>query len=46
METIADASFVFGLLVIAFLLVVGPLAVCFGADSRLDEVARRRRLHG
>jgi hypothetical protein len=30
--------------VIAFLLVVGPLALAFGADSRLDEAARRRRL--
>jgi hypothetical protein len=34
----------FGLLVIVFLLVVGPLAVFFGADSRDDDVARRRRL--
>jgi hypothetical protein len=34
----------FGLIVIAFVLVVGLLAVFFGADSRLDEVARRR--HG
>ena len=33
----------FGLLVIAFVLVVGPLAVLFGADSRTDDVARRRR---
>ena len=33
-------------LVIAFLLVVGPLAVLFGADSRFDEAAWRRRWHG
>jgi hypothetical protein len=32
--------------VVAFLLVVGPLALLFGADSRLDEAARRRRWRG
>jgi hypothetical protein len=30
-------------LVIAFLLIVGPLALLVGADSRFDEAARRRR---
>ena len=34
------------LIVILFLLVVGPLAVLYGADSRIDEVARRRRRAG
>jgi hypothetical protein len=34
---------VFGYLLIAFLLLVGPLACLVGADSRLDEVERRRR---
>jgi len=34
---------VFGLIVIAFVLVVGPLAVFFGADSRTDDAARQRR---
>jgi hypothetical protein len=34
---------VFGLIVIAFVLLVGPLAVLYGADSRGDDVARRRR---
>jgi hypothetical protein len=29
-----------------FLLVVGPLAVLFGRDSRIDENERRRRYHG
>jgi hypothetical protein len=29
-------------IVIAFLLLVGPLALLYGADSRLDERARRR----
>jgi hypothetical protein len=33
----------FGLLLIAFLLVVGPLAAYYGVDSRVDDVARRRR---
>ena len=38
-----DDVLVFGLIVIAFVLVVGPLAVLYGADSRVDDVARRRR---
>jgi hypothetical protein len=33
----------FGFLLIALLLIVGPLAYFFGVDSRIDEVARRRR---
>lgn len=32
----------FGFVVIAFLLVVGPLAYLVGADSRVDDVDRRR----
>ena len=32
--------------IVAFLLLVGPLALKFGADSRVDEAARRRRWHG
>ena len=40
----AHTVLVFGLLVIAFVLVVGPLAVYYGVDSRVDDVARRRRL--
>jgi hypothetical protein len=39
-----DHVSVFGVIVIAFVLVVGPLALFFGADSRVDDVARRRRL--
>jgi hypothetical protein len=34
------------LLVVAFLVLVGPLALVFGADSRVDDVARQRRWHG
>jgi hypothetical protein len=29
-------------LIIAFVLLVGPLAVLAGTDSRVDDVARRR----
>jgi len=37
----------FGLILIALLLVVvGVLAVVAGADSRVDDVARRRRYSG
>ena len=32
--------------VLIFIVVIGPLAVAFGADSRLDEQARRRRWGG
>lgn len=33
----------FGLVLISLLVLIGPLAVIAGADSRLDEVGRRRR---
>jgi hypothetical protein len=33
-------------IVLAFLLLVGPLALRFGADSRFDEADRRRRWTG
>ncbi len=36
----------FGYILIALLLIVGPLAYFIGADSRIDEVARRRRYGG
>jgi hypothetical protein len=36
MEQIAHAS-AMSIIVIVFLLVVGPLAVFYGADSRLDD---------
>jgi hypothetical protein len=36
----------FTFFVIAFLLVVGPLAYLAGADSRIDEVERRRHYSG
>jgi hypothetical protein len=31
----------FGVIVIAFVLVVGPLALLAGVDSRIDDVERR-----
>jgi len=36
----------FGLILIALLVVVGVFAVVAGADSRVDDVARRRRYSG
>ena len=36
----------FGLIFIALIVAFGPLAYYAGADSRIDEVARRRRYHG
>jgi hypothetical protein len=32
--------------VLLFIVLVGPFAVAFGTDSRLDETARRRRWRG
>jgi hypothetical protein len=34
-----------GFLLISLLLLVGPLAVLVGADSRVDDAARRRLGH-
>ena len=31
---------------VVFMLVVGPLALIGGRDSRIDDVARRRQFHG
>jgi hypothetical protein len=35
-----------GLIFIALIVLLVPLAYLAGADSRVDEVARRRRFHG
>lgn len=32
--------------VLLFVLVIGPLALLFGRDSRIDDAARRRRYLG
>jgi hypothetical protein len=31
------------LVVLLFILLIGPLALLYGADSRIDDVERRRR---
>ena len=36
----------FGLILIALIVLLVPLAYVAGADSRVDEVARRRRYSG
>jgi len=36
----------FGVILIALIVVLVPLAYFAGADSRIDEVARRRRYSG
>jgi hypothetical protein len=36
----------FALIVIAFIVLLAPLAYVAGADSRVDDVARRRRYSG
>ena len=36
----------FGLILIALIVALVPLAYFAGADSRVDEVARRRRVGG
>jgi hypothetical protein len=35
-----------GLIFIALIVLLVPLAYVAGADSRVDDVARRRRFHG
>jgi hypothetical protein len=42
----AHHEVMFGLIVIALIVALIPLAYYAGADSRIDEVARRRRYHG
>jgi hypothetical protein len=36
----------FGLILLLLLLVLGPLAIVAGVDSRIDEIGRRRRHDG
>jgi hypothetical protein len=36
----------FGFILIALIVVAAPLAYAIGADSRIDDVARRRRFNG
>jgi hypothetical protein len=36
----------FGLILLTLIVALVPLAYVAGADSRIDEIARRRRYHG
>jgi hypothetical protein len=36
----------FGSVLLAFILIVGPLAYVAGVDSRIDEIERRQRYLG
>jgi len=41
-----DHHVVMAIALIVLILVVGPLAVLLGSDSRIDETSRRRRYLG
>ena len=41
-----DHVLMFGYILIVLLLVVGPLAVFAGADSRIDDPSQRRQIPG
>jgi hypothetical protein len=41
-----DDRGMFGIILIALIVLVAPFAYAFGVDSRVDEVARRRRFNG
>jgi hypothetical protein len=40
--SVGDNGVMFGIVLIAALLVIAVLAPLYGADSRIDDVARRR----
>ena len=44
--TVGHHVFMFGYILIAVIVALLPLAYLAGADSRIDEVARRRRYNG
>ena len=46
MDREAHHEVVFGFILIAAIVALVPLAYVSGADSRVDDVARRRRYHG
>jgi hypothetical protein len=46
MKTDRHDEYMFGVILLVLLLVVGALAVFAGVDSRIDDVARRRRSNG
>jgi RsiW-degrading membrane proteinase PrsW (M82 family) len=45
-DPILHHEVMFGLILIALIVALVPLAYFAGADSRVDEVARRRRYSG
>ena len=46
MNSCRDNESMFGVIFLTLLLVIGLLAVVAGVDSRVDDVARRRRYQG
>jgi hypothetical protein len=42
----AHDEVMFGLIFIALIVALAPLAYFAGADSRIDEISWRRRFHG
>jgi hypothetical protein len=42
----SDDGVMFGVILIALILLAAPLAYAIGVDSRVDDVARRRRFNG
>ena len=45
-ETVSHHVYVLGLIFIAAIVLLAPLAYLAGSDSRIDDVARRRRYNG
>jgi len=45
-ETAGHHGVMFGFFLIALIVILGPLAVIAGADSRVDDIARRRHYSG
>ena len=45
-EVVGHHEVMVGLIFIVLIVLLVPLAYVAGADSRVDEVARRRRFHG
>jgi len=46
MEPLMHYESMFGLILIALIVAFVPLAYVAGADSRIDDIARRRRYNG
>jgi hypothetical protein len=45
-ESVHDHEVVFGIVLIGLIVIAAPLAYAIGVDSRVDDVARRRRFNG